>query len=135
MSNKKNNTNQKEVKNYLDLLYMTPETINATDIALSFEGVASLSVQLWAEMNVVELELPNQNTVDFEPLEVSFKDPSDAAFVKNRNIKTIFAISMSEADLDSVVPYFEQLVQKFSGFVCADTEDFTPVFAGSSKKA
>lgn len=134
MSNKKNSSNQKEIQNYIDLLYMSPELITAKDIALLFESTDKLSIQLWEEMNVVELELPNQNSIDFEPLEISFKDPSDAAFVKNRNIKTIFAINMNEADLNSVIPYYEQLVDKFSGFVCADTADFAPVYAGSTKK-
>jgi hypothetical protein len=41
---------------------------------------------------------------------------------------------MSEEDLPAVTEYFNQLVDKFSGFVCADSDDFTPVYAGSSKR-
>lgn len=134
MSNKKNNNNQKESKTYIDLLYMTPEVKSAKDIATLFENDSTVSVQLWEEMNVLELELVNENSIDFEPLEVAFKDPSDAAFVKNRNIKTIFALSLNEAELNNTIPYFEKLIDNFSGFVCADTVDFTPVYAGSSKK-
>lgn len=137
MANKKSKSNpiRKEAKSYMDLFYMTPTTINAKDIARTLEANSPISVQLWEEMNIVELELPNQNAVDFELIEISFQNPSDAAFVKNRNINTIFAISMVTSDLDTVIPYFEQLVHKYSGFVCADSEDFTPVYAGSSKKA
>ncbi|HWT73717.1 MAG TPA: hypothetical protein VN258_03215 [Mobilitalea sp.] len=135
MANKKNNTSQKAVKTYVDLLYMTPSELHAKDIAAFFQNTIGLTVQLWEEMNVLELELSSENSIDFEPLPVNFKDPSDAAFVKNRGIKTIFTINLCEADLNNVIPYFEQLTDSFSGFICADTVDFTPVYAGSSKKA
>jgi hypothetical protein len=122
-------------KKYIDLLYMTPTGVNAKDIAELFTAVKGITIQLWEEMNVLELELSNQNSIDFEPVDPDFKDPSDAAFVKNRGIKTIFALNLCEADLQTSIPLFEQITEKFSGFVCADTEDFKPVYAGSSKKA
>jgi hypothetical protein len=134
MTNKNMNSTKKTEKTYLDLLYMTPSEVKAKDIASLFHNETGLSVELWDEMNVLELELPNQNTVDFEPLSIHFKDPSDAAFVKNRNIKTIYAINLNEDDLNTVIPYFTKIVELFSGFICADTEDFTPVYVGSSKK-
>lgn len=133
MANKKN-SNQKEVKSYIDLLYMTPSEITAKDMSLVLQDNKGLTIQLWEEMNVLELELSSENPIDFESLEVNFKDPSDASFVRNRNIKTIFSISICEDDLKAMLPYFEQIIQKFSGFVCADSIDFTPVYAGSSKK-
>lgn len=135
MANKNNNSSKKTVKNYIDLLYMTPTEVSAREIASLLQNNQGVAVQLWEEMNVLELELSNENSVDFEPLEVNFKDPSDAAFVKNRNIKTIFAINLCEDDLKNAIPYFEQITASFSGFVCADTDDFQPVYSGSSKRA
>jgi hypothetical protein len=134
MANKKPNSIQKDIKKYIDLLYMTPSNVTAKDIAALLQDTSGLKIELWEEMNVLELELSNQNSIDFEPLEVSFKDPSDASFVKNRDIKTIFAINLCEDDLNIVTAYFEQIIDKFSGFLCADSEDFTPVYVGSSKK-
>jgi hypothetical protein len=134
MADKKKSFSQKEVKQYIDLLYMTPEKVAAKDIAAIFNNTDGLTVELWAEMNVMELVLPNENSVDFEPVEVAFKNPSDAAFVKNRGITTIFALNLCEADLPTMTPYLEELVSKLSGFVCADSEDFSPVYAGSSKR-
>lgn len=126
--------NKKQEKQYIDLLYMTPSAITAKDIAELMEGMKGITVQLWEEMNVLELELPGGNSVDFEALDTNFKDPSDAAFVKNRNIRTIFALNLCEADLNLLVPAFDQLVAKFGGFVCADSTDFNPVYSGSSKR-
>ncbi len=130
----KNKGNQKDFKQYIDLLYMTSSQVNARDIASLFEEEKEFTIQLWEDMNIVELELSNQNFVDFEPLAPDFKDPSDAAFIKNRNIKTIFAISLCDTDLPVVTPHFDKLVDRFSGFVCADSSDFTPVYSGSSKR-
>ncbi|MDD3172793.1 MAG: hypothetical protein PHF63_03905 [Herbinix sp.] len=134
MANKKNNSSNKPEKVFIDLLYMTSSEVSAKDIALLLQDTKEISVQLWEEMNVLELELANQNSVDFELLEATFKDPSDAAFIKNRNIKTIFSINLCKDDLDTVISYFEKIISTYSGFLCADSEDFTPVYAGTSKK-
>lgn len=134
MSNKKKSNNTKIKKSYISLLYMTPSTINASDIATFFQDKPGITVQHWEEMKVVELELANENFIDFEVLDISFQDPKDASFVKNRKIESIFAIDLAESDLESFLPNLLALTEQFSGFVCADTPDFTPVYAGSSKK-
>lgn len=134
MGNKNNRSNPVPETKYMDLLYMTPSEVTAKDIAEVFHDMKGVTVQLWEEMNVLELELAGQNSIDFEPLDPAFKDPSDAAFVKNRSIKTIFAINLCEADLKNAAPYFDQIVGRYSGFVCADSGDFNPVYAGTSKR-
>lgn len=134
MADKKKGFPVKASKKYIDLLYMTPNVIRAKDIADLFMTGTGLTIELWEEFNVLELVLPNQNSVDFEAIETNFKDSSDLAFVKNRNIQTIFAINLSEEDLPVLTECFNQLVDKYAGFVCADSEDFTPVYAGTSKR-
>jgi hypothetical protein len=134
MADKKKGFPVKVTKKYIDLLYMTPQELTAKDIAELFLAHPELTIELWAEMNVVEILLSNQNSVDFEAIDIDFKSPSDAAFVKNRGIKTAYAINLCEDDLSVATTYFEELVARFSGFVCADSEDFTPVYAGSSKR-
>lgn len=130
-----NKTKGKETinKNIIDLLYMTPSLVQAKDIAETFYNVKGITVQLWEEMNVLELELSNQNSIDFEPLSLHFKDPKDAAFIKEQNIQSAFLINLVESDLNSLLPYFQQLTDRFSGFVCADSADFTPLYSGSRK--
>lgn len=136
MSNNKSkgtgNVPKKEIKKYIELLYMTPTPIKAIDLHNLLQNEGALQVDLWAEMNVLEIELKNGNSVDFEPIDVNFKDPSDASFVKNRKIQTIFSIQLVEDDLDSVKSYFDKIVESFSGFVCMDSDNFQPVYSGSS---
>lgn len=130
MSNKR--LIQKDTKTYLDLLYMTPNEVTAKEIATLLLDSNGLTIELWDAMNVLELNLSNQNSIDFEPLAVDFKDPSDASFIKNRNIKTIFAVNLCEEDIKIAVSYFELIIERFSGFLCTDSADFAPVYVGSS---
>lgn len=135
MSKNKSTPNQKtHTKRYLDLLYMTPNLITAKDIAKQLEQMENLKVELWGEMNILELELSNGNTVDIEPVDNNFKDSSDAAFVKNRGIQTIFAITLDNDDLTEVVGCFENIIGNLSGFLCTDSEDFTPFYTGTHDK-
>jgi hypothetical protein len=134
MANKKSHSNLKADKKYIDLFYMTPSEVTAMDLAVFFQDGNKISAELWPEMNILEVELLNENSVDFEPVEISFQDPSDAAFIKNRKIHTIFNIHLCDSDLDSMSAYFELITDKYDGFICADSADFTPVYAGNSKR-
>jgi hypothetical protein len=132
MANKK--TNPQETKTFIDILYMTPAEIRAKDISELLQDVEGVTIELWNEMNVLEIGLANDNSVDMEPLDIDFKDPSDISFIRNREIKTIFALTLSDDDLDAVEALFEKVVDKYSGFLCADTSDFYPVYVGTTKK-
>jgi len=132
MANKK--LNPQETKTFIDILYMTPADIRAKDIADLLHEVEGVKVELWNEMNVLEIGLTNDNSVDMEPLDVNFKDPSDISFVRNREIKTIFALTLCDDDMDEIETLFEKVVDKYSGFLCADTSDFYPVYVGTTKK-
>lgn len=118
--------------NYIDLLYMIPAVINAREITTFLGETQHLNVDFWEAVDVLEVTLPNNNTLDFEPMDPDFKDPSDASFVRNRNIQTIYGIHMNEDDLTTMIPHFEAMVAHFTGFICADTEDFKPVYVGTT---
>ena len=130
MASKNKVFDQKTVKNYLNLFYMTPSEVCAKDIAESFQADKGLVIELWEAMNVLEMVLSDQNFIYFEPVEASFRDPSDASFIKNRHIKTIFGITLFDTDLTSAILYFEQIVDRFGGFVCTDSDNFNPFHAG-----
>ena len=110
---------------------MTPSQIRAKDIATLLENTDGITVEVWNEMDVLELEFSNANTMDFESLDLSFSDPSDLTFIKNHKIQTIFAIQLLEEDFSYVKPILEKIVVEYRGFVCADTENFQPVLLGS----
>jgi hypothetical protein len=122
----------KPTRRYLDLFYMSPSELRAKNIADLLQDQKDLKIELWPEMNVLELELSNRNTVDFEALSVEFKDPSDLAFIRNRKIRTIFSVNLAEEDLAVVKRLFELIIGRFSGFLCTDSADFQPILMGSA---
>ena len=107
--------------------YMTPENVSARMIADILKVNGFMEIELWEEMNILQLELPEQKTIDFEPVGYSFKDPSDAAFIKNRNIETIFAVTLEEETFEYFKPVLKIIFNEWSGFLCADSEDFKPI--------
>lgn len=125
---------KKTAKQYLDLFYMTPSEVTARELADLLQDKPEFTIELWEEMNVLEIELHNKNTVDFEPVALPFQDPSDADFVKNRIIKTVFAINFEESDLPVVKECFETIINRYPGFLCSDSADFHPVYIGSLAK-
>ena len=112
----------------LELLYMSTSEITAKDVVDFLKAESNIIVDLWEAMNIFEIELPNKATVDFEPVEMNFKNTSDTAFVKNRNIKTIFSFYIEEEEFEQLKLYMEKLISKFGGFVCSDSEDFQPFY-------
>lgn len=122
---------EKPIMKYHELLYMTPVIVTAKEIASLLMDHKGIKLELWEEMNILEIELPSLNTVDIEPVEVNFLNSSDAAFVKNRGIRTIFAVTLKEDDLLSVKDCFHTIIERFSGFLCTDSEDFKPIHVGS----
>jgi hypothetical protein len=111
-----------------DWFYMTPYEVTAKMIATLLKTQCNVSVDLWEEMNILQIELPNRIIVDFEPIIINFKDPSDAAFVKNRNIQTIFEVTMEEAALKEMKEVLKLIFNEWDGFLCADTDDFKPIY-------
>lgn len=122
--NSKENVHDLEIT---DWFYMTPKEVTAKMISNLIKSQSNVGVELWEEMNILQLELPGKITVDFEPIIINFKDPSDAAFVKNRNIITIFEVTMEEAVLQEMKEILRLIFNEWDGFLCADTDDFNPI--------
>jgi hypothetical protein len=113
-------------------IYMTPQTVDAKMIADIIKTRTSLEVDIWEELDILEVELSDKSMVDFEPMETNMKDPSDAAFVKNRNIKTIFAVTISDGAFEEMKSIMKFVIGELEGFICADSVDFNPIYDASS---
>lgn len=117
----------KKVKHTIDLFYMTPTNISVTELKEAIDKDGNLA-HVWEELKVLQIELPNGNTIDFESMKPEFKEPSDSAFIKNRNISTIYAITIEEEDFDHGKSYFCEILNKLGGFICSDSDDFKPIY-------
>jgi hypothetical protein len=127
---KKNTKKVEDTQNYLDLLYMTPKVITAKDIKEALKEKAGILIEFWEEMNVLEIGLSDGNTIDFEAISTEFKNPSDLAFIKNRNIQTIFYIRGQENSIEEIKACFQSIINQLGGFLCTDSDDFKPFYVG-----
>lgn len=139
MNNNKLKKTKKEVSNLaknkiqikkeetLYLIYMSPQDITARDIHDYFVKKGIQEVHLWEELNILQLELVNQNTVEFEPLQ-PFKDQKDLEFLEKENIKTLFALTIEESDFKEMKDHMIGLLEELEGFIVTDSEDFSPIY-------
>ncbi len=110
-----------------DWFYMSAADVHAKEISDLLKANGYNEVELWEEMNILQIETPGNKCIDFEPVTYRWKDPADVAFIKDRNIKTIFAVTVEES-LDSFQPVLKLLLSKWGGFFCADSPDFKPLY-------
>ncbi len=131
--NKPKNPNNSKTEIITDWFYMTPSEINAKSIAQLIEAECHTPVDLWEEMNILQIELSNKVIVDFEPMSIDFKDELDMAFINNRNIKTIFAVYIASGILeDELKSILKVMFNQWNGFLCADSQDFKPIYSLTS---
>lgn len=110
-----------------DWFYMSPHQINAKMISDLLNGIGSMEVELWEEMNILQIILKDNKCIDFEPIPQPFKDSADAAFVKENNINTVFAITIDEDTFVLLKSIIKAVIEKWDGFLCSDSQDFKPI--------
>lgn len=109
-------------------LYMTPNEVTAIMIAEHLKQFGIGELDLWEEMNIIEAQVSSGRTIDFEPLDTNMKDPKDRAFIVERDIKTIFAITLTDGLLAEERKIFAYLIEQLGGLLCGDSEDFRPIY-------
>lgn len=124
--NKKNNQKNTDKNVQNEWFYMTPANVNASMIAELAKELNFGEIELWDELNILEITHSDKSSIDFEPQRYDFQDEEDVAFVNERGIKTIFAVTLSQCTIEDVKPFIQNLIQKWEGVFCADTLDFSP---------
>ncbi|MFV0342730.1 MAG: hypothetical protein ACK5JH_07510 [Anaerocolumna sp.] len=130
----KKETQKKNMKHNLqnEWFYMSPIEVSASMIAEVAKEVNYGDIELWEELNILEITLGDGKSIDFEPQRVEFKDKEDQAFVNEREIKSIFAVTFSHCTIDEFRPFVKYLLDKWNGVFCADTFDFNPRIENSN---
>lgn len=112
-----------------DMFLMLSKEAGANDVitALKERGMSGLDV--WESMGVFNLEAKEGDGVDFEEIDITetFVDSSDLAFIKNRDIHTIYSFRATEAQIEGLKPYIKEITDIFGGFACSDSDDFQPM--------
>lgn len=108
-------------------LYMNSQVITVCDIKEALKGDTDISIEIWEEAGVLEIEIPEQKSIDFEQTGLDFGDECSNAYLKEHDVKSLFFVTLDAANYVNVHKILQKIVGKLGGFFCGDTEDFSPV--------
>ncbi len=121
----KGSSNQKPVISNWYIMF--EEIVSAKMIAEQLEELGYTEIDVWSEINILELELAPKVTMDFEPME-PFEEPSDVSFINENKIKTVYALTLSNGLEAAEKKAIRGILEKFNGLVCGDSDDFSPIY-------
>ena len=101
--------------------------MNARELSLCIASVPEEQVEIWTELNLVEVVLANDSLI-FQDARECFVDPLDLEYIRDNDIKTIYQISYDAMDQTVVRIVMKEILEQKGGRICSDTDDFEPVF-------
>ncbi|MGN0342581.1 MAG: hypothetical protein ACI4DO_07290 [Roseburia sp.] len=108
-------------------LYLCPVELSAEKLAEALEGAEKLSIQVWKEAGVMEIELPEAKSIDFESGDVDLKDEYSNTFLAEQGTKSLFYVTLDPENYSQVEQILRLILEKKGGLFCGDTDDFSPV--------
>lgn len=125
--NKKDKTSSRQEPVVTNWYIMFEDVVPAKLIAQHLEELGYGEIDVWSDINILTLELEPKVSLDLEPME-PFDDPSDVAFVNENKIQTIYALTLSNGLGKAEKKVVHEILEKWNGLVCGDSEDFTPIY-------
>jgi len=107
-----------------DWLYFCPTEItvrNLYDIFIDREDV-----EIWEEAGVLEIPMDEKSSFDVEAAQIHPKDEITKQFADEQGAKCVFLATFMPEDYDKAEQIMKQILEKFGGLFCGDTEDFMP---------
>lgn len=118
---------KKNVKTIYEFYYMSPVAMNAKELSLCIASVPEENVEVWNELNLVEVVLANDSLI-FQDARECFVDPLDLDYIRENDIKTIYQMSYDTLDQTAVRLVMREILEQKGGRICSDTDDFEPIF-------
>lgn len=107
-----------------DWIYFCPEEITIRGL---YEIFAERDdVEIWEEAGVLEIPIGEKSSFDVESAQIHPKDEITLQFAAERGIKNVFMVTFVPEDYEKAEQIMKQIMLKFGGLFCGDTEDFMP---------
>ena len=84
-------------------------------------------IEIWKEAGVLEVGIEEKASMDFEACELDLRDEYSNQFLKEREVKALFFVTLPSVSFEKCENVVRQIMSANGGFFCADTDDFTPV--------
>ncbi|MFV0467142.1 MAG: hypothetical protein ACK5ML_13940 [Lachnospiraceae bacterium] len=82
--------------------------------------------EIWEEAGVLEMECKEGVSIDFEAADLNRADQSTLDFFEQNGVQSVYLVSFSTAEYETVMDIFKEIVTLQDRFFCADTEEFKP---------
>lgn len=107
--------------------YMQQKEVSVRDIAKALEEERELLAEIWEEAGVLEIEIPEERSMDFEQTKADFKDEYSKNWLTEHGVKTMFFVTIDPEHYEHAKRIMQTITKQIGGFFCADTEDFKPL--------
>ena len=107
-----------------DWLYFCPEEITVRGLYEIFAGEDG--VEIWEDAGVLEIPMGEKSSFDVEAAQIHPKDEITQQFAAEQGAKSVFLITFVPDDYDKAEMIMKQILGRFGGLFCGDTEDLQP---------
>ena len=110
-----------------EYFYMLPVAVTVRELMETVHTVPEEAKEIWTELDLMEIVLPADSLI-FENMMDTFNEAGDQAFLADKGIKVVYAVSYNTKDKEQVKVVLEELHSVYGGFMASDTEDLEPIF-------
>ena len=107
-----------------DWLYFCPKEVTIRSLYEIFSEQED--VEIWEEAGVLEIPIGEKSSFDVESAQIHPKDEITLQFAAEHGIKSVFMVTFVPEDYEKAEQIMKQILVKFGGLFCGDTEDFMP---------
>lgn len=123
MKNKSKQSNQPAMP--AEWLYINDKELSLSDLKEAFEKRGDVTVQIWQELGVAELEIAEGKSIDLE--QAGSLEEYEDALLSSHNARTLFFVTIAPQDFAKSKPIMEYMTERLGGFFCGNTDDFMPI--------
>lgn len=106
-------------------IIMAREEITVADIKTIIGD--SDDIEIWPEVGVLEITIGEKSSVDIEAFDADPRDEYSCEYITKNGIKELFYVTFKAEDYDAAEVILKKIAAGIDGFICGDTDDFTPV--------
>lgn len=107
--------------------FMHTGDCSVQDIKAAFAVPGGPDVEVWNELGVVELTLPDKSYVDFQAVPCDLEDEASNAFLAEHRVRTLYWVTVEPVCNESGLAFLQEAANRLGGRFCADTKNFEPV--------
>lgn len=106
---------------------MHPGSCDVQSIKAAFTLPGGPDVEVWPELEVVELTWEDGSFWDFQALPCDLEDEASNAFLAEHGIQTLYWLTVEPVCDEAGLARLREAAPRLGCMICADTRDFTPI--------